>query len=77
VVGLANFLSIVNYNRSYFYAQSVAEFAEALGYENKSVVSIIAPTSRVQLEEKLVTPISSNKLKTVVKKKRKKSSTAN
>ena len=77
MVGLANFLSIVNYNRSYFYAQSVAEFAEALGYENKSVVPIIAPTSRVQLEEKLVTPISSNKLKTVVKKKRKKSSTAN
>jgi membrane-bound lytic murein transglycosylase B len=77
VVGLANFLSIVNYNRSYFYAQSVAEFAEALGYENKSVVPIIAPTSRVQLEEKLVTPISSNKSKTVVKKKRKKPSTAN
>jgi membrane-bound lytic murein transglycosylase B len=38
VVGLENFLSIVQYNRSYFYAQSVAEFAEALGYENKSVV---------------------------------------
>lgn len=36
VVGLANFLSIVNYNRSYFYAQSVAEFAQALGYSNKS-----------------------------------------
>jgi len=39
VVGLENFLSIVQYNRSYFYAQSVAEFAETLGYENKSVVS--------------------------------------
>jgi membrane-bound lytic murein transglycosylase B len=38
VVGLENFLSIVQYNRSYFYAQSVAEFAEALGYENQSVV---------------------------------------
>jgi len=38
VVGLQNFLSIVNYNRSYFYAKSVAEFAEALGYQNKSVV---------------------------------------
>jgi len=36
VVGLENFLSIVQYNRSYFYAQSVAEFAEALGYENQS-----------------------------------------
>ena len=40
VVGLANFLSIVNYNRSYFYAQSVAEFAEALGYNNKSVFPV-------------------------------------
>jgi membrane-bound lytic murein transglycosylase B len=40
VVGLANFLSIVNYNRSYFYAQSVAEFAEALGYSNKSVFPV-------------------------------------
>ncbi|OYW79343.1 MAG: hypothetical protein B7Z19_05450, partial [Polynucleobacter sp. 32-46-5] len=33
-----NFLSIVQYNRSYFYAQSVAEFAEALGYKNQSAV---------------------------------------
>ena len=40
VVGLANFLSIINYNRSYFYAQSVAEFAEALGYSNKSVFPV-------------------------------------
>ena len=72
VVGLANFLSIVNYNRSYFYAQSVAEFAEALGYENKSVVPIIALTSRALLEEKLVAPISSTKSKAVTKKKRKK-----
>jgi membrane-bound lytic murein transglycosylase B len=40
VVGLANFLSIVNYNRSYFYAQSVAEFAETLGYNNKSVFPV-------------------------------------
>lgn len=38
LVGLDNFLSIVQYNRSYFYAQSVAEFAEALGYKNQSVV---------------------------------------
>ena len=37
-VGLNNFLTIVQYNRSYFYAQSVAEFAEALGYKNQSVV---------------------------------------
>jgi membrane-bound lytic murein transglycosylase B len=44
VVGLENFLSIVQYNRSYFYAQSVAEFAEALGYENQSVVPKTPPT---------------------------------
>lgn len=42
VVGLNNFLTIVQYNRSYFYAQSVAEFAEALGYKNQSA----APTSK-------------------------------
>jgi membrane-bound lytic murein transglycosylase B len=30
----------VQYNRSYFYAQSVAEFAEALGYKNQSVVPV-------------------------------------
>jgi len=40
VVGLNNFLTIVQYNRSYFYAQSVAEFAEALGYKNQSLVPI-------------------------------------
>ena len=38
VVGLENFISIVQYNRSYFYAQSVAEFAEELGYDNHSAV---------------------------------------
>jgi membrane-bound lytic murein transglycosylase B len=36
VVGLENFVSIVQYNRSYFYAQSVAEFAQELGYDNHS-----------------------------------------
>lgn len=39
VIGLQNFISIVNYNRSYFYAQSVAEFAQALGYQNKSALA--------------------------------------
>jgi membrane-bound lytic murein transglycosylase B len=39
-VGLNNFLTIVQYNRSYFYAQSVAKFAEALGYKNQSVVPV-------------------------------------
>jgi membrane-bound lytic murein transglycosylase B len=43
-VGLNNFLTIVQYNRSYFYAQSVAEFAEALGYKNQSVVPIEGTT---------------------------------
>ena len=38
VVGLENFVSIVQYNRSYFYAQSVAEFAQTLGYSNASAV---------------------------------------
>ena len=41
-VGLNNFLTIVQYNRSYFYAQSVAEFAEALGYKNQSVAPVEA-----------------------------------
>ena len=36
VIGLENFISIVQYNRSYFYAQSVAEFAQELGYDNHS-----------------------------------------
>jgi len=44
VVGLNNFLAIVQYNRSYFYAQSVAEFAEALGYQNQSAVPVPVPT---------------------------------
>jgi membrane-bound lytic murein transglycosylase B len=50
VVGLENFLSIVQYNRSYFYAQSVAEFAEALGYENQSVVpkTLATPTTKTK-----------------------------
>jgi membrane-bound lytic murein transglycosylase B len=43
-VGLNNFLTIVQYNRSYFYAQSVAEFAEALGYKNQSVVPVEGST---------------------------------
>ncbi|QWD77548.1 lytic transglycosylase domain-containing protein [Polynucleobacter sp. MWH-Svant-W18] len=54
-VGLNNFLTIVQYNRSYFYAQSVAEFAEALGYKNKSVVPVEntnkAPTGKSSAEK--------------------------
>ena len=50
VVGLENFLSIVQYNRSYFYAQSVAEFAEALGYVNQSAAfkAPTAPTTKAK-----------------------------
>jgi membrane-bound lytic murein transglycosylase B len=55
VVGLQNFLSIVNYNRSYFYAQSVAEFAEALGYQNKSALA------REQVEKLESVPTSKNR----------------
>ena len=52
VVGLNNFLTIVQYNRSYFYAQSVAEFAEALGYKNQSVV----PATPIKSSTKEVKP---------------------
>ena len=45
-VGLNNFLTIVQYNRSYFYAQSVAEFAQALGYQNLSAV----PAAKTAIE---------------------------
>jgi len=55
VVGLQNFLSIVNYNRSYFYAQSVAEFAQALGYQNKSALA------REQIEKLEPVPASKNR----------------
>jgi len=44
VVGLNNFLTIVQYNRSYFYAQSVAEFAQELGYKNQSIVPVLTST---------------------------------
>ncbi|WP_062311104.1 lytic murein transglycosylase [Polynucleobacter sinensis] len=60
VVGLNNFLTIVQYNRSYFYAQSVAEFAEALGYKNQSVV----PVTPIKSSTKEVKPKkTSNKKK--------------
>jgi membrane-bound lytic murein transglycosylase B len=50
VVGLSNFLSIVQYNRSYFYAQSVAEFAEALGYKNQSVAPTAASKPKLEVK---------------------------
>jgi membrane-bound lytic murein transglycosylase B len=51
-VGLNNFLTIVQYNRSYFYAQSVAEFAEALGYKNQSVVPTETPAKAASSTDK-------------------------
>jgi membrane-bound lytic murein transglycosylase B len=42
VVGLRNFIAICEYNRSFFYAQSVAEFAEVLRGE----MSINEPTAK-------------------------------
>ncbi len=48
VVGLENFVSIVQYNRSYFYAQSVAEFAQALGYKNASAIGELSPNRNVK-----------------------------
>jgi membrane-bound lytic murein transglycosylase B len=65
VVGLNNFLTIVQYNRSYFYAQSVAEFAQELGYKNQSVVPILGSTKSVEHSAK------SKPKKTKAKKKTK------
>lgn len=61
VVGLNNFLAIVQYNRSYFYAQSVAEFAEALGYKNQSAVSVIATKSKSEVKSGGATAAKSKK----------------
>jgi len=66
-VGLNNFLTIVQYNRSYFYAQSVAEFAEALGFRNQSVVPVESsskPVNAKAASEKMKPKQSSTKKKT-------------
>jgi membrane-bound lytic murein transglycosylase B len=63
VVGLSNFLTIVQYNRSYFYAQSVAEFAEALGYKNQSVVPVSEPKTKANGSTKAKSKKSPNKKK--------------
>jgi membrane-bound lytic murein transglycosylase B len=62
-VGLNNFLTIVQYNRSYFYAQSVAEFAEALGYKNRSVVPI-EPTAKTTHSKNIADKSKSKKSNT-------------
>ena len=67
VVGLANFLSIVNYNRSYFYAQSVAEFAEALGYSNKSVFPVQEQSTSKPVKEQQKPKKQEKKVKKVKK----------
>jgi membrane-bound lytic murein transglycosylase B len=70
VVGLNNFLTIVQYNRSYFYAQSVAEFAEALGYKNQSVVPMpITMPNNSAKEMKAAEPVKLKTKKTSTKKK--------
>lgn len=69
VVGLNNFLTIVQYNRSYFYAQSVAEFAEALGYKNQSIVPVA--TTKPKPEVKSGEAPKSKPKKTPAKKKQK------
>ena len=67
VVGLANFLSIVNYNRSYFYAQSVAEFAEALGYSNKSIFPVQEQSTSKPVKEQQKPKKKEKKVKKVKK----------
>lgn len=68
VVGLANFLSIVNYNRSYFYAQSVAEFAEALGYSNTSAFPVSELSSPKPSKEAVNTKKKDKKIKPAKKR---------
>ena len=70
VVGLANFVSIVNYNRSYFYAQSVAEFAEALGYNNKSVFPVQDQSTSKPVKEQQKPKKKEKKVKKVKKPKK-------
>ena len=69
VVGLNNFLAIVQYNRSYFYAQSVAEFAEALGYKNQSAVPVNAPAKTNAKDIRPSEAIKSKSKKPTSKKK--------
>ncbi|MBU3577628.1 lytic transglycosylase domain-containing protein [Polynucleobacter sp. UK-Kesae-W10] len=72
-VGLNNFLTIVQYNRSYFYAQSVGEFAEALGYKNQSAVPVDATTKPSSAKDSL----DKSKIKSAKKSSAKKKSKPN
>lgn len=69
VVGLNNFLAIVQYNRSYFYAQSVAEFAEALGYKNQSIAPRLTPVKSSAKETEPSESVKSKSKKASTKKK--------
>jgi membrane-bound lytic murein transglycosylase B len=68
-VGLNNYLTIVQYNRSYFYAQSVAEFAEALGYKNQSVVPVESSQKASSSKNAADKPKSKSSKKSSAKKK--------
>jgi membrane-bound lytic murein transglycosylase B len=59
----------VQYNRSYFYAQSVAEFAEALGYKNQSAIP--NPATKTKSEVKSSEPSKPKPKKSTNKKKQK------
>ena len=48
VIGLRNFLAICDYNRSFFYAQSVAEFAEAIKEQMESDVPTKKSKARIK-----------------------------
>ena len=67
-VGLNNFLTIVQYNRSYFYAQSVAEFAESLGYKNQSVVPAVEGGNKSAATNKSTSDKSKSKKSNAKKK---------
>jgi membrane-bound lytic murein transglycosylase B len=70
-VGLNNFLTIVQYNRSYFYAQSVAEFAQALGYKNESIVPVEPSTKKGEHKSGTDKPKTKSAKKGAPKKKSK------
>ncbi|QWD63041.1 lytic murein transglycosylase [Polynucleobacter sp. MWH-UH25E] len=70
-VGLNNFLTIVQYNRSYFYAQSVAEFAEALGYKNQSAVPVESSQKTSSSKDAADKPKNKSGKKSSAKKKAK------
>ena len=71
VIGLRNFLAICDYNRSFFYAQSVAEFAEALsGNQPATLAKKSASKNKAQSKQpaKKKNNADSKSSKTVTKK---------